>query len=694
VTTIGLDAAPACVHCGLPVVGRAGRSRGPLFCCLGCRVAAAAAPGDGGPQAFLEARLLLSAFLAMGVMTFTFVLYGESAYGTDGDVASMVMRRTGQVGVAAFALPVLALLGLPIAKGAWSDLRQGAVRMDGLIVLGTFAAYGVSLAHTVRGHGQVYYETATMVLVLVVFGRRLEAHARSQGRNAAAALAETLPRAAHRVDAGGTVTDVDPSLLAPGDVIDVRPGEQVPADAIVLRGESDVATAHLTGESAPASVGPGGAIAAGATNGLGALAARVVRPWRDGGLGRVLGLLDAPLAMTRVMRAIDRLAGWLAAASILLALVAGAAAAASGAGGDGIRTALSVLLVACPCALGLATPLAYRAIRAALARQGVLVNDPRAFEVAPTIDVVLLDKTGTVTDPARPLVRSGSSGPDAFANLEELVRQSGHPLGRGVTRVAASAGSVRVRPGLGVETRADGAVRRAGRPEWMDAEGARWSPALASERAALDARGLTMVAYSDDGDVTALASVEQQLRRGAAEAVALLEGRGLAVAMVSGDRPGAVARIAEELRIPAVAAMSPEAKVDHVRRGATGARRVLMVGDGINDAPALRAADVSVAMGSGAAVARSQAQVEVIGDDLRALPLFLDAADVLRRVVRGNLVWTLAYNGVALAFAATGRLHPIIAAAAMIGSSLVVSVRSYRLLGFGAAAPPGGKRVA
>jgi P-type Cu2+ transporter len=677
----------ACAHCGLPVLSRRRSAADLLYCCLGCRLAAAVAAGPDGQRRFLEARLLLCAFLAMGVMEFSLVLYGEDAYDAALDPTAPALRRLGQIAVSLFAIPVLLLLGVPIVRGAWKDLRQGLVRMDGLIALGTFAAYGVSLHATITGSGPVYYETATMVLVLVMLGRRLEAHARAQGRDAAASLARCLPAKAHEVGADGALHDVDPAALDPGDLVHVFPGEAVPADVVVSEGGGEIRNAHLSGESAPAFVTVGDRVDAGAVNGATTLVARVERRWKDGALGHVLALLDAPLPPTRVMRAVDRLAGGLVLIAIVLALCGGVRSWLLHGPGEGVRTALSVLLVSCPCALGLATPLAYRAIRAALARRGVLVNDPRAFEVMRTVSAVLADKTGTLTDADAPLLPSASTRGDAFARLRSIMRRSGHALARGTAAAVALAEPVRVVAGSGVEADVGGTLCRAGRPDWIDRGGAAWPDDLLRERAEFEGSGATIVAYAEGRDVRALGAVEQRLRPGAEEAVSALKKRGLDVEIVSGDRGAAVGAVAERLGIAGAGALRPADKVARITQLQALGTRVLMAGDGINDAPALRLADVSVAMGSGTAVARSQAQVEVLSDDLRALPLLFEASAALRRVVIGNLVWTFLYNGVALACAAAGILHPIIAALAMVASSVAVSVRSHRLLRFGEGAP-------
>lgn len=698
-----------CAHCDLPVQlsggSQAGSETAPIFCCLGCRMASTVAGGRDGARQFLEARLLLASFLAMGVMTFSLVLYGETLHQATGDeVGLAAIRNVGRMVLALFALPVLALLGLPLVSGAWADLRRGVVRMDGLIVLATFAAYGLSLHATWAEEGEVYYETATMVLVLVTFGRRLEAHARTHGRDAAELLAECLPTTAHRLDSAGTAADAAPDTLVPGDVLHVLPGEALPADVVVAEGQGQADCSHLTGESEPVAVGPGTELPAGALNGHGLLVARVLRTGARTALGRIHRLLDAPIQATSMMRQVDRWAGWLTALAISLAIVGGLRSGMAVGLGPGLRTALSVLLVACPCALGLATPLAYRALRAALARHGLLINDVAQLETVGAVSHVIFDKTGTLTEPERGF-RVLFEEDDGANGLARLMAHSGHALSAAAgDPPGAPPRDVVVEPGAGVRGLVDDRPCQAGRPDWLTAE---WP---AEARAALERQtadpvpiaappgaagqrtdaqgaasptapqGQSLVGFAAGGRVQAVVAVQQRLRPGAGAVVTALGERGLSLEILSGDRQQAVADMAATLGIAGRPGLSPTDKLARIAELQDTGARVLVVGDGINDAPALRAADVAVAMGCGTASARAQAGIEVVSDDLQLLPRLFDAAKVLRRTVRGNVLWSLAYNGVALALATTGRLHPLVAVVAMIVSSLVVSLRSYRLL--------------
>ena len=676
----------SCAHCGLSVRRRTvRRGSGPgtsspddVYCCIGCRIAARIAPGDRSGGRFLEARMLFAAFLAMGVMTFSLVLWGEHAYIVEPDPSMDQLRALLRVVLALFSFPVFVLLGPDFARGAWLDLRQGVFRMDALILLATLAAYALSVVNTLQGTGEVYYETATMVLVIVSFGRRLEAHTRVRTRDAVELLKRHLPAVAHRLT-GATEEEVAPDALEVGELVRIAPGEQFPADVRVLAGESQVSLAHVTGEEAALRVAPGDGVVAGSINGDGQLRVVVERKWVDGGLGRIRELLNTPLPATRTTRTVDRLAGWLTVLAVSLAVGAGVyhGVVRDSGLGDGLRVGLAVLLVACPCALGLATPLAYRAVRAGLAERGVLVRDPAGLEAAARLDTIVFDKTGTLTEGGGMV---GARG-DRVDELTRLIRASNHALGRGLSEGVLQADSLELVPGKGVRAHRDGVELRAGKPEWVEGITTPGEPdALAAHARELKEAGHAVVAMSEDGVVRAIAGVEQRLRPGAVATVERLKELGLAVEILSGDQESAVRQVADELGVVGRAGVEPEGKVARLAELRGAGHHVALVGDGVNDAPALRQADVAIAIDSGTALARSQAQVEFLGANLSGLPLLVEAARRLRTAVRGNLAWTLAYNGVALGFAATHHLHPLVAVVLMVASSVVVSVRSFRLM--------------
>ncbi|MCA9322138.1 MAG: cation-translocating P-type ATPase, partial [Planctomycetes bacterium] len=612
-------------------------------------------------------------------MTFSFVHYGEAFYDLN-DEAAPVIRGILQASLALFSLPVLLLLGVPILRGAWLDLRQRLVRMDGLIVVAVGAAWTLSVANALRGEGRVYFDTAAMVLVLLVFGRRLELVAREQGRDAMRTLRDLLPTTTLRRDPLGAFVTASPDELARGDTVRVEPGVAVPADIEILEGTSEIVSAHLTGEARPTPVAPGTRAPAGSVNGPAPIIGRVLATVNEGSLGRIRELLETPLSATRAMRTADRLAGRLFWVALALAVWAAWLGLRSGGIAAALERALSVLLVACPCALGLAIPLAYRAARAALARRGILVRDIPALERAAMVRRVLLDKTGTLTLPDGRLTPAAGTDAEGWRRLEALVGHSKHPLAATVSIPTLRPEDLRVLAGAGVEGRFGDRSARAGSPTWLDGCGAAWPRDLGQLRRDFQDAGATLVAYAEEGQVRALGSIHQRLRPGVEDALSALQRAGLEVEVLSGDTPAAVLAVTRDLHIEGRGGLRPEDKLQCVRDYEAAGEAVLFAGDGVNDAPALRAAAVGVALRSGTAAARSQGGIEILDDDLRKLPEFLSAAKALRRVVRGNLAWTLTYNAVAFGLAVSGRLSPIAAAVLMIASSLVVSIRSLRVV--------------
>ena len=678
-----------------------------IFCCLGCRLAHGVSGGAGG-RGLIEARLLVASFLTMGIMTLSLVLYAEDLAASGGETGLEQLGSLGRAALALLAFPVLVLLGGPMLQGAWSDLALGRVGLDGLIVLAVGAAYGLSATHAWTGVGPVYFETAAMVLLFVTLGRRLEAHARERGRDARQVLADALPSAAHRETAEDRLEDVPPAELQVDDMCHVLPGEALPADGRIVRGRGEVQSAMVTGEQHARQVVAGDLVPAGALNGPTLLVLRVTEALHGerGTLARLSALLDAPLDVSPAVRTADRLAGVLVAVTAVLSVGAGLWAGQRAGVDAGVRTALSVLLVSCPCALGLATPLAYRAMRATLARRGLLVRHAAALEDVARLDVVLLDKTGTLTHPEGRWSTLGSTVSSALPRLARLVDRSGHSLaaacrsamdgggdGNGSGNGSGSGsdpgiglddvgepGDLEVLPGRGVSGVLGGRRITVGSPVWLDSLGAHWAESLMAARRGAAELGETLVASAEDGEVVALGAIQTSLRPEVARSLQALRALGLELSLLSGDRAAAVAALATPLGLSWEGDLDPAAKTRRVLERRAAGQTVLMVGDGMNDGPALRAASVGVALGSGTALARDQADVELVGDDLSGLPVLVEGARQLRRTVRGNLAWTLTYNAVALAAACTGQLHPLVAVGAMVASSFVVSTRSHRLL--------------
>jgi len=677
-----------CHHCGLPCHTSA--AEGPVFCCSGCYLAwrIVGDQEEAGIPAAILVRLGIAGVLSMNVMMASLVLYSD-AIAHIGPEAAHMFRWALLV----LSAPVLALLAPPYLLGAVHELRQGRPNVDSLIAVGALAGFGVSAVHVVHGRGHVYFDTATMLLVLVTIGKLLEASAKTEASRNLKALRELAPPQAHLVTAAGEI-EVPAASLASGDRVRVRPGDRVPADGTVESGRSTAQEAALTGEPLPRPVAPGDTVFGGSVNGEGEITVAVTASGGSALIAQIAHLVERA-QMERAPA--ERLASRISAVfiPIVLALAVGAFGywAWRGDAARGGMSALAVLVVACPCALGLATPVAISVALARAARQAVLIRSPEALETLGRISLVFFDKTGTLTQ-GRPALRQivpadpACGEREVLSWLASLESASEHVIARALVEAALAQGLPLGRP---LEFRA------------FPGEGAWGQVVLGSERrelwagtpALLAAQGLDipngdrlaepdstssllLVAWGDR--VRACVSVADTPRPDAAETVAGLRSLGVEVAMLSGDRRPAAEHIARAVGIARVEAqMTPAAKLDAVRAARTRGALVAVVGDGINDAPALAEADVGIAMGSGTDLAREVGEVVLLGEDLTRLPWVLRLARATRHTIRRNLLWAFGYNLIALTLAFGGYLHPLLAALIMLGSSLFVLRNSLRL---------------
>jgi Cu2+-exporting ATPase len=508
-----------------------------------------------------------------------------------------------------------------------------------------------------------------MFIALLLLARWFELGARHRAAEALEAVAGTLPAAAERLLDDGRSERVAPEALRVGDRIRVAAGEAFPADGAVLAGQAWVNEALLTGESAPVPKAPGDLVVAGSINGDGSLVVAVQRVGADTTAQGIVRLMrQAQSQRPMAQGVLDRVAAGFTAGVLALAMAAGAAwwwiepARA-------LAVAVAVLIVTCPCALTLAAPAAWLTASGALARRGLLLADLSALERLCTIDTVVFDKTGTLGVDRLQLRRHWAEGADADALLavaRSLAALSRHPHARALA-AGAQAGAwtdVRELPGHGVEARdATGRLWRLGAPRWV------------SERPDAAAR----LAFGC-GDCVLWMDLAETLRPDAAEAVAALQARGLSVRLLSGDQRAAVSRMAEALGIADwQAGATPDTKLAALREWQAQGERVLMVGDGINDAPVLAAADVRIAMGQGAMLARSAADALLVSNRLMALPQALALAHKTRRVLHQNLAWAALYNLACVPLALTGWLPPLAAGIGMAASSLFVVLNAQRL---------------
>ncbi|MFJ3162321.1 heavy metal translocating P-type ATPase [Streptomyces kanasensis] len=626
----------------------------------------------------------------------------------------------------ALAAPVVVYAGWPFHRAAWTNLRHGAATMDTLISVGTTAAFLWSLwalffgtagmtgmTHPFEltisrsdGAGNIYLEAAAGVTAFILAGRYFEARSK---RKAGAALRALMELGAKEVTVvrGGREVRVPAEELRVGDRFVVRPGEKIATDGTVVEGRSAVDASMLTGESVPVEVAVGDAVTGATLNAGGRIVVEATRVGADTQLARMAKLVeDAQNGKAAAQRLADRISAVFVPVVIVLALATLAGWLLSGAGVTAAFTAaVAVLIIACPCALGLATPTALMVGTGRGAQLGILIKGPEVLENTRRADTVVLDKTGTVTTGRMTLLavhtagEAGTTGEAADAAEAEVLRLAGaledaseHPVARAVAAGAvARTGAlpavedfVNV-PGLGVQGVVDGHAVLVGREKLLDAWSISLPDELARARDAAEAAGRTAVAVAWDGEARAVLEVADAVKDTSAEAIRRLRALGLTPILLTGDNRTVAEAVAAEVGIDrehVIAEVLPQDKVDVVRRLQAEGRSVAMVGDGVNDAAALAQADLGLAMGTGTDAAIEAGDLTLVRGDLRAAA---DAIRLSRRTlgtIKGNLFWAFAYNVAALPLAAAGFLSPMIAGAAMAFSSVFVVGNSLRLRGF------------
>ncbi len=593
----------------------------------------------------------------------------------------------------ALATPVQFWIGARFYRAAWKALRAGSGNMDLLVALGTSAAYGLSLYQWLgAGEAHLYFEAAAVVITLVRLGKWLEARAKRQTTEAIRALQALRPETA-TVRVGGAERLVPISFLRVGDEVLIRPGERMPMDGVVIEGSSHADESMLTGESLPVTKAPGDKVTGGAVNGEGLLVARASAIGAETVLARIIRAVeDAQAGKAPIQRLVDRVSAVFVPVIVVIALAT--FALWWGIGGDwrvALLNAVAVLVIACPCALGLATPTAIMAGTGVAARHGILIKDAEALELLHGVQVVAFDKTGTLTaGKPRLTVWRAADGDDKvlLALAAAIQRGSEHPLARAVGQAASEAGIVplgasatRAVAGMGVAASVDGSDYVLGNARMLAQHGVDLG-VMATQAGEYEGAGLTVSWLAQVAPLRRLVGMlafGDTLKPESAQAVARLRSAGIRTVMLTGDNEGSARHVAAQLGIEEVhAQVMPEHKAAVVADLRAKGMRVAMVGDGINDAPALAAADIGIAMGGGTDVAMHTAGVTLMRGDPR---LLMDAIDISRRTygkIRQNLFWAFIFNVIGVPLAAFGLLNPMIAGAAMAFSS--VSVVSNALL--------------
>ena len=678
-----------CDHCHISVgrrpLQRSVKGERRTFCCYGCCIAYLVKCGsrEEWEATWLLVRLGVGAFLSMNIMLFSLVLY-SGAFASDNARLALIERLLGLL-----ATPAVIILGGPFLHETWVHALRGQVNASGLVVLGVGAAYLYSVVAAIEGRAHVYFDTATMVLLLFTLGRYLEAAVRARAVRDLEPLLAAESEFATVVE-GGTESRRAVRDVTAGTLVRVRPGERIPVDGIVLEGEAATDEAIITGESRPVPKNVGSTTLAGSINLDGILLIRSCGSASSTRWAQICRSVRDTLAhCSPTQEVADRAAGIFVPAVIFFGVLTTLYWAQRLTFDHALLTGLAVLVVACPCAVGLAAPLAISLGIGRLARHGCLVRDPAALEALARIRILAFDKTGTLTSgkPRLVSIEGVIPGDEVLAWVAGLERHSEHAFARGIVDAAAArkiapvdVQEVRAIPGRGVRGCAAGQAVAAGSLTFMQDLAWTLPEALAEHSRGLEASGHSLVYVGRSERVQAVLALDDTPLAEARSTLEALRGMGLRLVLLTGDRPAPAERVAGGVGIAHVeAGLSPEAKgaaLDRLREHGT---RVAMVGDGLNDGPVLAAADVGIAVGSATDLARETASVVLPRDGLSLLPWVIGVARTVRATILMNLLWAFGYNLIALCLAACGMLAPIGAAAIMAGSSVLVVMNSLRL---------------
>ena len=723
--------ADGCTYCGLPIASAPADSSA-VYCCYGCRFAHAVVQeqGNEGAIRWTVIRLGLAIFFTMNLMAFTMTMWSLDVYDVERDSFQVLLFEVFRWLSMLFALPVLLLLGVPLLQNAVESWQRRVYSTDLLIVLAVIAAYVTSVVNVLRESGTTYFEVGATVLVMITLGRWIEAAGKQKATESLDKLLTLLPDKVAKVCEDQTETYIASTAISLGDTLRIRAGERFPADAILRRGNTTVDEQVFTGESQPVAKTVGERVLAGTVNLDGDILVEVTAGFKEGSFGRLLQTLqEARTARGYHQRLADKVASWFFPLVTLIAFGTFACHYSAGVG-IAIQAAMSVLLIACPCALGLATPLAIWTALSTAVKHQVLFRSGEAVERLANAKAICLDKTGTLTTGTPHVFQTAFVGEHDTNELldiaAELADSSSHPFSKAVAayanhrphavctaeqaalkRTDGTLRLIKTVSGGGVEAHLnDGKLIRLGSVEFSccqlhDGETAAGESApdlcfgckasvplglrvqLDRLRMAADQQAASIVLLSINRVPAAGFLIAEAIRPEARAALQQLIKQTQALHVLSGDRPAKGQFLRQQLQVRGLnveCSLNPEQKVTRVIAIRAQQGTTVMVGDGINDAPALAASDIGIAMGCGTDVSRDSAQVCLLSNDLLQIPWAIDLARRTTTVIRQNLFWAFGYNTVGVCLAATGILNPAIAAGLMIASSLLVISNSLRLL--------------
>lgn len=641
----------------------------------------------------LLVRFGTAAFLSSQLMVYSIALYAGYFQGIDASTKLLL-----EVIAMLLTFPIVFYSGSPFIKSTLTGLRHFRFNMDTLIVVGTMSAFIYSIYEMTRG-GTVYFDTSAMIVTLILLGRYIEATAKGKASETIERLTELRPREARllRPDEEGIEqkTKVPIDSIRPGDRVEVLPGERVPLDGLVLSGNSEVDESLLTGESRPVPKAEGSPVIGGSMNLYGAFIFSVTRTGKETVLaGIIRAVEDAQAEKPHIQNVADRIVGYFVPAILILAAATVAGYILMGAPlHQALMTGVSVLVIACPCSLGLATPIAVLIFTGRASARGVLIRSGDVIEETAEVTDIVFDKTGTITT-GRPRLReivmvdAGEGKEEILASATAIESLSEHSIGHAIVDAARGldrhslpqVSDFLAVPGRGVRGVIDRKGWVIGNLSMMSENGISVSPKNASKAAMFESEGDTVVYAGSDGTLKAMLVISDMVRDEARRVVDEIKGLGISVSIVSGDNTRTTSTIASNVGVlDAKAEATPAQKREIVASMQNNGVRVMMIGDGINDAPALTQSSVGVAMGRGTDIAMESADAVLVRNDLGLLPFMIRLSRKTYGIIKQNIFWAFFYNIVAIPLAVAGQLHPIVAAGAMAASSLAVVGNSLRI---------------
>ena len=696
------DTAP-CAYCGLPTFQRADKHKGTepekLYCCLGCRIAAGLMQSDEPSDSSRSAltRLALAIFFTMNVMVFTMVLWTWDVHTVENETRIQAFHEVLRYACFFFSCPVIILLGIPLVESTWDAFKRQIFTTDVLLLVGVVAAFVYSVVSLLLDFPHIYFEVACMILIAVTLGKWLEATAKLKATNALRSLRQLLPSTVRRVNEDKE-SDVALEEVQRDDRLRILAGERIPVDGILESETCTIDDQVITGESIPKSKEAGAVLHGGSLNLSGEIILRATSTATDGAIARLASAVESATRLScRAIRLADRLAAWFAPLILVVCVFAFTRYLQDGFQ-TALMTSLSVVLIACPCALGIATPLALWVAINTGARNGVLFRNGDAVMNLAKIRSIGFDKTGTITSGdlrVSSRIYDSSDDRDLVDQIAtRLAAASNHVLSAAIVNSIDLTESGKTNdleitqlaehPGKGVTATINGSSFGYA-PQNAMLGSSRFATELGFEmstemRNAVAARpDLSLVCVAFAGRVTGVFLTVEELRPEAMDVTQKLKAQNLHLSILTGDQQRRADALAESIGVETTGELLPEDKSNCLR---DLPQPVAMVGDGVNDSLALAVADVGIALDCGADISRDAADICLMGNSIANLPWAIDLARAARGTIRRNLAWAVGYNAIGIGFAATGNLNPILAAIAMVASSFFVLVNSLRLQTF------------